>query len=503
MNRNKQKTYIKDGVTTLSMLLLATLLCVIFFRFTNNAVNISISYILAIIIISKQTNGYIWGIFSCFVSIIGVNYFLSHSSIYKLNTRNSYFTYIGMLIISILVCTTTTKLKIHVIKAQEREKSSKRLNEINLQLLSLNGVDNIAYLALNYIMEFTHCPVIFYENSPQKGDVGIIKGNLEEAKKIFRTRHETFLAHWTFENKCPSGEGTSFGKGSSCTYFPLISHNEIWGVIGIYVMNQTPISDSTLEYINLILSQVAIALERQHLSDASHEIMVEREKEKTKANLLRAVSHDLRTPLTSMIGASEALLNSEGKLSNQEQKKMLRYIYEDSNWLLHMVENLLSITRIKDGGTTVSKVLEPLEEVVTEAVWRFRKRIPDTNIQVKVPDELLFIPMDATLIEQVIINLLENAIKYAGKENLVTLTVIKKLGYVVFEIADDGPGILPERLPYIFDSITFTKNETTDSSRGFGIGLSICKTIVIAHGGHIFAKNKEGRGAVFTFTLPY
>jgi len=387
------------------------------------------------------------------------------------------------------------------LKALEREENTKKINHINTELLSLHGIDNIANLALDYMMEFTHNPVIFYVHSPQKGDLGIIKSIQVDATKIFHSRHEVFLAHWAFENKCCSGNGTTFGKDSSCTYFPLISHNEIWGVIGVFV-DQYAISNSTLEYINLILPQVAIALERQHLSDSSQDIMVEREKEKTRANLLRAVSHDLRTPLTGMIGASESLLSNNKELSDTEKTQLLQYIYEDSNWLLHMVENLLSVTRIREGGSTVKKVPEPLEEVITEAVWRLRKRVTGTNIKIDIPPELIIIPIDATLIEQVIINLLENAIKYAGKENPITLKVRNKSSYVSFEFSDNGPGIIPERLPNIFDDISWTKNKATDTSKGFGIGLSICKTIINAHGGNISVRNKTDRGAVFKFTLP-
>ncbi len=498
----KMNMNIVDGLKTLIILILSTILSYIFLHITNSMINISMSYILGIILVSKYTSGYFWGILSSFAGLFGVNYFVSHSEFYLAFTKNGYFTFIGMLLISIIVSTTTAHLKGYALKALEREQNTKKINRINTQLLSLNGIENIANLALDYIMEFTNNPVIFYEHSPQKGDNGIIKGVQADVAKIFHSRHETFLAHWAFENKCSSGNGTAFGKASSCTYFPLISHDEIWGMIGVYVVDQNPISDSTLEYINLILSQVAIALERQHLSDSSHDIMIEREKEKTRANLLRAVSHDLRTPLTGMIGASESLISNKDALNDSEKTQLLQYIYEDSNWLLHMVENLLSVTRIREGDSTVKKVPEPLEEVITEAVWRLRKRVSGTNIQIDIPPELILIPMDATLIEQVIINLLENAIKYAGKENPITLKVRKKFSYVTFEFSDNGPGIIPERLPHIFDDISWTKNKATDTSKGFGIGLSICKTIINAHDGEITVQNKPDRGAVFKFTLP-
>lgn len=502
MDKPTYKHNIADGLKTVVILILSTLLSYVFLNITNSMINISMSYVLGIILVSKYTSGYFWGIVSSFAGLFGVNYFISHSEFYLAFTKNGYFTFIGMLSISVIVSATTAHLKSYALKALEREQNTKKINSINTKLLSLNGIENIANLALEYMMEFTQNPVIFYEHSPQRGDTGIIKSMHADAAKIFHSRHETFLAHWAFENKCASGNGTAFGKSSSCTYFPLISHNEIWGMIGVYVIDHNPITESTSEYINLILSQIAIALERQHLSDSSHDIMVEREKEKTRANLLRAVSHDLRTPLTGMIGASESLISNKDELNDLEKAQLLQYIYEDSNWLLHMVENLLSVTRIREGGSTVKKVPEPLEEVITEAVWRLRKRVAGTNIRIDIPPELILIPMDATLIEQVIINLLENAIKYAGKENPITLKVSCKSSHVSFEFSDNGPGIIPERLSHIFDDISWTKNKATDTSKGFGIGLSICKTIINAHGGDISVQNKPDRGAVFKFTLP-
>ncbi|MFV0343689.1 MAG: ATP-binding protein [Anaerocolumna sp.] len=491
-----------DGLKTLVILTLSSFIGYLFLHLTNSIINATLSYILGIMIVSKYTSGYLWSLLSSFAGLVGINIFLSYSHYSSSSSQNSYFTLMAILIISISVCVNKARLKNYTQKTLEREEYTKKTNKINSSLLSLNGVDTIANLAIDYVMEFTQTPVIFYQTSPQKGDPGIIKGSSIESERVFHSSHETFLAHWTFENKCSSGSGSTFGKSSSCTYFPLISHNQIWGVIGIYVLGQNPICESTLEYINIILSQVAIALERQHLSDSSQEIMIEREKEKTRANLLRAVSHDLRTPLTGMIGASDSLLNHHEKLNDSEKRQLLQFIYEDSNWLLHMVENLLSVTRIRESGTAVKKTPEPLEEVITEAVWRLRKRVAGTKITIDIPPELIIVPMDATLIEQVLLNLLENAVKYAGIENPINLKVTTDSTYVSFTVSDTGPGLPVERLQGIFDNISFKPNDSIDTSKGFGIGLSICKTIVNAHGGTITAKNNVDKGAQFQFTLP-
>ena len=219
-----------------------------------------------------------------------------------------------------------------------------------------------------------------------------------------------------------------------------------------------------------------------------------------RANLLRAISHDLRTPLTSIIGSSTVYLENEAHLTDIEKKSLVSHILEDSNWLLNMVENLLSVTKITGGATNLKKQDEIIEEIVGEAVGRIRKRFPDSVVNVSVPEEMLIVPMDATLIEQVLINLMENAIRHSGSTAPIGVKVSRKKSGAVFTISDNGKGIDPSRIPDIFDGKT--QHGSSDSSRGIGIGLSICKSIILAHDGKIFAKNNLNGGASFTFVLP-
>lgn len=230
-------------------------------------------------------------------------------------------------------------------------------------------------------------------------------------------------------------------------------------------------------------------------------LLMEAEKEKMRANLLRSVSHDLRTPLTGIIGSSSTYIDNYSILSDEQKLQLVNHIKDDSNWLLNMVENLLSITRIKQSTMKIATSPEFVEEVVSEGIQRLQKRLPDAKISVKVPEELLMIPMDAVLIEQVIINLLENAIVHSGSTLPVELNVTHTADQVFFCVRDYGVGIAPERLHMIFDGSTHTSDTASDSYKGMGIGLSICKTIISAHNGTIIAANHE-KGAEFIFTLP-
>ena len=491
----------QDGIKTLGILTLATIFSFFMATSTQFYNNEGIPYLFAVVLISFITQGYFWGIISAVVSSILVYGFFAPSHIDG-RFHFSLIAFIELLVVSFITSLITSYNKIKATQTSELLEQASLLNEINNTLLSANSLSYIAELAVNHIHKMTHSTVIFYFHSPQRGDTGIIKYADKNHEITLHSYHEEFLANWAFENKQMSGVGTNFCGTSTCTYFPLISHNKVWGVIGLYRKNRTPPKESVRTFISLMSAQVAMALERQFLTDTRHNMIIETEKEKMRANLLRAVSHDLRTPLTGIIGNSEMLTSMPDTATKEEQRVLLNHIYEDANWLLNMVENLLSVTRIGENNSVIKKVPEPLEEVVSEAIHRTRKRIPDIQIKVTIPDEFLLIPMDATLIEQVIINLIENAYKHSGTQTPIEFTVTKEESFVFFQVVDYGKGLEMGRVDFIFDGYTLTPSEASDSVKGFGIGLSICKTIILAHGGTITARNGLDKGAIFTFCLP-
>ncbi len=283
---------------------------------------------------------------------------------------------------------------------------------------------------------------------------------------------------------------------------PIVSQGHVLGVLGVSCANGNPMSQDNRAFLKRICSLVAMALERQHLSDEQRIIIVETEKEKMRSNLLRAISHDLRTPLTGILGSSSTILENDAAIDKETRNKLISNIKEDSQWLIRMVENLLSITRISEDTANVVKTPEAVEEIVAESVSRIKSRFHDRKINVKVPDELLIVPMDGTLIEQVIINLIENAIRHSGEDTKIDVLVKKEKNYAVFEVSDNGEGIYEQDFPYLFESYVPDGKRSSDSSRGMGIGLSICMSIVKAHQGKMEAENKKDGGAVFRFTLP-
>ncbi|GFI31524.1 MAG: DUF4118 domain-containing protein [Lachnospiraceae bacterium] len=268
-----------------------------------------------------------------------------------------------------------------------------------------------------------------------------------------------------------------------------------------FSINNYPFTFICMLTLSSITSATTSNLKQQTEILAFHEKqLMEAEKEKMRANLLRAVSHDLRTPLTSILGSVSSIEAEEFSFCSQECRKLLHNIHDDAEWLLNMVENLLSVTRIQTGASSLKTSPEAVEEVVSESVDRLKKRFPDAEINVSVPDELLIVPMDAMLIEQVLINLLENAITHSKSALPVRLVIENQPEYIYFRIIDYGIGLQESHLEDIFDG-TWSENSPSDVHKGTGIGLSICKTIITAHHGSITAQNHK-EGAEFVFTLP-
>ena len=234
-----------------------------------------------------------------------------------------------------------------------------------------------------------------------------------------------------------------------------------------------------------------------------HELMkAESERERMHANLLRAVSHDLRTPLTTICGSAATLIEQHDSLSEAQQMQILQGIREDSDWLTRMVENLLSITRINTGQVKLIKTPTVLDELMDSVLVKFRKRYPAQAVQVELPEEIVVVPMDAILIEQVLLNLLENACRHATGMSSLLMRVYLQDVMAVFEVSDDGCGIPEEDLSQLFTGYYERKNEPPDGHRqNSGIGLSVCATIVRAHGGTIGAENRPEGGTTFRFTL--
>ena len=279
-----------------------------------------------------------------------------------------------------------------------------------------------------------------------------------------------------------------FGVNYAFTY-PYFEFN--------FTITGYPLTFLTMFAVSLVVGMLTEQVKRQGRIEA------EVEREKMKANLLRSVSHDLRTPLTGIMGSSNVMLEQYDILSDEEKKELVEHVREDAQWLVRLVENILSITRINDGVVRLKKAPEVAEEIVAEAVEKFRKnrKMP---VRVSLPDDMLMIPMDATLIEQVLVNLMENVVIHAEDATCISVSITQQEdGSACFCVEDDGVGIAEDILPKLFEELfPHAKESHADGRRSMGIGLSACMSIVKAHGGTMYAKNRPEGGACVCFALP-
>lgn len=281
------------------------------------------------------------------------------------------------------------------------------------------------------------------------------------------------------------------------------------GVVGVNYMFTYPyfelnfsISGYPLTFLVMLAVAVIVGAMTTQIKQ-QEKLKAETEKEKMRGNLLRAVSHDLRTPLTSIIGATNAVLENEEEFEPETRKKLLQDVHDEAQWLLGVVENLLTVTRIGDRPANLNKDLEAAEEIVIASVQKFRKRFDQVEIHVDIPDTLIMVPMDAILIQQVLINLMENAAIHGQTTTKIGIELTQEKNSAVFRVSDNGKGISREAMPKLFDGY-FTHDDRNQISgrRNMGIGLSVCLAIVKAHGGTMTAMNQETGGALFQFNLP-
>jgi two-component system sensor histidine kinase KdpD len=277
-------------------------------------------------------------------------------------------------------------------------------------------------------------------------------------------------------------------------YIPVVTKDQTLGVIGLGVRDRRP-DRGYIAFANIVAGQAAMAMELRRVSRERTQTLMEAEREKVRSNLLRSISHDLRTPLTGILSASSILLDKTGD-------QLAADIKENSEWLISMVENLLLVTRISEDGNKVKKKPEIAEEAMARAVAIVRQRFSECGIQTRAPDEPLTVPMDAMLISQVLINLLENAAKNSPGNTSIFFDLDRVGQAACFTVSDSGNGIPAHLLDNLFEPQTADNGKSIDSVSGMGLGLSICKTIVQAHGGTISGENKSNGGARFTVYLP-
>lgn len=502
MFRAGTKTFVRDFLKSMLILGAASAASALVTDFSSNLANIAAIYLLAVVCISRVTAGYFWGLASSVAGVVSITYFFTYPYFtFDVTLDGAPITAACMLVASVLTSTLTVHVKEQARQSALREKRTETLYEISKKLLTVSGMEGIETISVRCLSRFAQRTAVFYAKDPALGGTAMAERLRDSAENLF-TETETRAVHKVFTDNVICGHGTACFAEAGGLYFPVSVKGKVVAAMGLFYGDKDFPEKELVTSLNMVVAQVSMALERQILADRQQEIALEAKTERLRTNLLRSVSHDLRTPLTSIIGASSAILENRDRIDRETRRRLVSDINKEAKWLIHMVENLLAVTRISADPIRLAKSPEAAEEIASEAVRRVRTSYPGAEIRVKVPEEFLLVPMDATLIEQVIINLLENSIQHSGSEAPTELEITADGENAVFTVRDRGRGISQEELPFLFEGDRPGQGKKSDSSRGMGIGLSICKSIVRAHGGTITALNGETGGAVFTFTLP-
>ena len=359
--------------------------------------------------------------------------------------------------------------------------------------LKANGREEILSITAQQLEQLLNRPVALYvANGTELGPVRRFGAYAEG------TALDQIAAQWTFRNGENSGARTARFARADFLYICIRTETHVWGVLGIFA-GERPLTALEDQLMQSVLSECTLALERGFYNQKRQEAALQIRNEKLRADLLRSISHDLRTPLTSISGSAGLLADQGDSLSPEQRHKLYADIHSDSLWLLSTVENLLSVTRMEEGRMALHLKPELLSEVVGGAMQRLEKYGSTHHLRVEQEDDLLMARIDARLILQVLTNLIDNAVKYTPPGSEIAVRTLRRDGRVVVEVADTGPGIPDADKEKVFEM--FYTSAGSDARRGMGLGLALCKSIVNAHGGTISVSDNVPHGAVFAFTL--
>ena len=481
----------KDLVIALGGVFLATIVTELMQYIHIGDQNLMLIYIFFILLVARTTSGYFWSSLASILSVLSFNWFFVEP-LYSLTVYKQGYpiTLLIMCLVAILISNLMVRLKKQAENSMEKEHQMELLYELNKKYVLADNRNQILDISATYLSRLLEREVILFDSQAKVESVHCISGK----PSILSTKDEAAVAFWIAKNQKEAGNGTDTLIGAKGFYLPIIASGRTLAVLGIERNAGLDLENNQLNYLKLVLTQLAVILEQTELKNEKERVEMENEREKVRSNLLRAVSHDLRTPLTVISGIAETLSNS-ADLKETTRQKLLADIQDESQWLIRMVENLLSITRINMDTMKVNKTAEPIEEII-EAVYQHLKKVyPEGQVEISLPSEVTFIQADPILIEQALFNIVENAFRHGEEKQPVKLTVYQKNDQTVFEIENDGE-IPLKQFEKIQTNLSSTSEVPVDSKNGLGIGLSIVKTIIHAHNGKMEMMVGEGKTRV-------
>jgi two-component system sensor histidine kinase KdpD len=402
-----------------------------------------------------------------------------------------------MLLTGVLVSSLTVRVRSQAAAASERERRTAILYALTRSFAFRRAVGEIAEAAAAHVeVLFGAKAAVLLADEP--GPL-VIRAGAQHG--FVRDERELIVARWVFEHGRAAGHSTDTLPGVQGLFLPLIGGSRTLGVLGVDLGGRKePLHASQRQILDVFVKQAALALERALLAEETEQTRLAAETERLRSTLLATMSHDLRTPIAAITGAATSLLDESTVLGREERRDLLETIREEAERLNRIVRDLLDLNRIESGALEVRKEWCPLEDIVGSALVRLEDSLSGREVSVKLPPPLLVVPVDPILLEQVLTNLLENAAKYTPPGSPIDIETETVDQGVIVSVSDRGPGIPSENLEVVFEK--FNRLPGDGAVPGTGLGLAICRAILTAHGGRIWAENREGGGASFRFFIP-
>ncbi len=495
---------LRELFKSIAILCIATLIGYAFAGLGFTEANIITVYILAVLVISVVTTHRLYSLIASVVSVLVFNFFFTVPRFTFMAYDKGYpVTFLIMFAAAFITGSLAIRLKNHAKQAAQSAFRTQVLFDTNQILQKASGKDEIITETANQLIKLLGKNIVVYPE--ENGELGCphifpaSDGNVSENELV--SENEKAVATWVLKNNKQAGATTDTLSGAKCLYLAIRVNQHVYGVVGIEI-DGLPIDSFENSVLLSILGECALALENEKNAKEKEEAAIWAKNEQLRANILRAISHDLRTPLTSISGNADNLLSNSKSFDESTKTQIYTDIYDDSMWLINLVENLLAVTRLEDGRMELRLSAELMDEVITEALHHVSRKSTLHNISVHSSEEFILAKMDAKLIVQVIINIVDNAIKYTPEGSNIIIETKKNGKTVIVSISDDGPGISDEAKKHVFEMFYSGANGIADSRRSLGLGLSLCKSIVNAHGGEISVSDNKPNGTVFSFTLP-
>ena len=498
----KRKTIIpsfKDILLTVVLLVIETLIGYLFMKIGFTESNIIMVYIVGVLVTAILTNSQICWIASSVLSVILFNFMFTFPHFSLVAYGEGYpITFAVMLIVSLITGSISNKMKSQVKKSTETAYRTKILFDANQLIQNAKNDEEIIGVTISQIKKLLDKETFVYLSKNKKYYTKVLE-SLEEIKDLEEVSNETIQL--VLNKNMKAGYGTEYYKNDKFAYIPLSGNKNIFGVV-VIKLKQNPIEPFENSIMLSIIGECSLAIENYYNLKEKELNEILAKNEQVRANLLRAISHDLRTPLTSIMGNSDNLLVNSKSLDEELKMQMYSEIYEDSLWLLNLVENILSITKLEDGKIKLNYTTELIDDIIDEALKHINKNKIKHHIKVEPFNELLLVNVDVRLIIQVFINLIDNAIKYTPEGSTININVSKDESKVIVKVSDNGPGIKEKDKDRIFEMFYIGDNIIADGRKSLGLGLSLCKSIINAHGCEIKVSDNKPTGTVFTFDLP-